>query len=282
VLNQVALVAQTNSIKFGDLTVAAAAIQKQVSRDVGPIWNIDATVDAFETLEDVPLGYWHVLIDDTIPYNAQGIHLNEDNGQPFALIAYSDDWSLTTSHESIEMLVDPSGNRTVAANSPEPKQGRVLILVEACDPSEAAKYGYTVNGVLVSDFYTPHFFDPVVAPGVRYSFTGAITQPLEVLDGGYVSWWDPVTKHVFQQFVNGTKKTVKDQGPLPQGFSTLRSFTDSHTNIIRRDLKKTPPKGAMLTAAATGMKVKSSKVDVSQKANAASLQAQIEAIKKAK
>jgi ferredoxin len=28
------------------------------------------------------------------------------------------------------MLVDPSGNRTVGSNSPDPKQGRVLILVE--------------------------------------------------------------------------------------------------------------------------------------------------------
>lgn len=281
-VNQVALVAQTDKIQFSDLTVAAAAIQKQVSRDVGPIWNLDASVDAFANLEDVPLGYWTVLIDDTIPYDAQGIHLNDDNGQPFALIAYSDDWSLTTSHESVEMLVDPSGNRTVAANSPDASQGRVLILVETCDPSEAAKYGYTVNGVLVSDFYTPHFFDPVVSPGVRYSFTGAITEPFEVLDGGYLSWWDPTTAHVFQEFVTGTKKRIKDQGPLPKGFSTLRSFTDSITNKLRKDLKKTPPKGAMLTAAATGMKVKASKVDASQKANADSLRAQIEAIKKAK
>jgi hypothetical protein len=282
VLNQVALVAQTKRIEFSDLTVAAAAIQKQVSRDVGPIWNIDASVDAFASLDDVPLGYWHVLIDDTIPYDAQGIHLNDDNGQPFALISYSDDWSLTTSHESIEMLVDPSGNRTVAANSPDQSQGRVLILVEACDPSEAAKYGYTVNGVLLSDFYTPHFFDPVAASGVRYSYTGALSKPLEVLDGGYVSWWDPATKHVFQEFVTGTKKRVVDQGPLPKGFGTLRSFADSFTNKVRRDLKKAPPRGAMLTAAATGMKVPHSKVDASQTANADSLRAQIEAIKKAK
>lgn len=279
-LNQVALVAQTNKIEFSDLTAAAAAIQKQVSRDVGPVWNINASVDAFETLEDVPLGYWHVLIDDTIPYDAQGIHLNDDNGQPFALVAYSEDWSLTTSHESIEMLVDPSGNRTVAANSPDPSQGRVLVLVETCDPSEAAKYGYTSNGVLVSDFYTPHFFDPVAAEGVRYSYTGAITKPLQVLDGGYVSWWDPATKHMFQLFVSGTKRKVIDRGPVPKGFGTLRSFADSFTNKLRKTLKKAPPKGVMLTAAATGMKVKHSKVDASQKANAASLRAQIESIKK--
>jgi len=278
-LNQVALVAETSQIEFSDLTVAAAAIQKQVSRDVGPIWSIDASVDAFQTLEDVPLGYWPVMIDDTIPYDAQGIHLNDDNGQPFALIAYSDEWSLTTSHEAIEMLVDPSGNRTVATNSPDPSQGRVLVLVEACDPSEAAKFGYTVNGVLVSDFYTPNFFDPVTAPGVRYSFTGALTKPLEVLDGGYMSWWDPASKHVFQLFVNGSKRKVEDRGVLPAGFGTLRSFTDSFTNKVRKGLKKTPPKGVMLTAAATGVKVKSSKVDASQKANADSLRSKIAAIK---
>ena len=110
-----------------------------MSRDLGPIWNIDASVDSFATLEDVPLGYWQVIIKDNIGYDAAGIHLNSDNGQPFALVQYSDDWSLTTSHEALEMLVDPSGNRTVATNSPKPDQGRVLILVEVSDPSEAAR-----------------------------------------------------------------------------------------------------------------------------------------------
>ena len=45
-----------------------------------------------------------------------------------------------------------------------------------------------MNGVLVSDFYTPHYFDPMKAPGVRYSFTGKITGPRVVLRGGYLSW----------------------------------------------------------------------------------------------
>jgi hypothetical protein len=151
-LNQVAIVSQSDKIQPNELAQVSAAIQKQVSRDVAPAWNIDATVDSFQSLDDVPLGYWSVVIMDRIPYPAQGIHLNEKNGQPFALVAYSDEWSLTTSHETIEMLVDPSGNRTVAANSPKPKQGRVLVLVETCDPREASQFGYTVNGILVSDF----------------------------------------------------------------------------------------------------------------------------------
>ena len=281
-LNQVALVTQTNKIAFSDLTVVAAAIQKQVTRDVSPAWNIQASVNAFATLDDVPLGYWHVVIDDTIPFDAGGIHLNDDNGQPYALVTYSDDWSLTTSHEVIEMLVDPSGNRTVAANSPKPDQGRVLVLVETCDPSEAAKYGYTVNGVLVSDFYTPRFFDPVQSSGVRYSYSGAITKPLQVLDGGYMSWWDPQSKHVFQLFVTGTQKEIKDRGPLPAGFGTLRSFSDKFTNQHRQEIKKTPPAGLMLTATGAGknMKAKVSKVDASTKANADSVRAQIQVLAK--
>src|ERR1039458_10668080 len=156
-LNQVALVSQSDRIQPNELAQVSAAIQKQVSRDVAPAWNIDTSVDSFQSLDDVPLGYWSVVIMDQIPYDAGGIHLNKKNGQPFALVAYSDEWSVTTSHETIEMLVDPSGNRTVAANSPKPKQGRVLVLVEACDPSEASQFGYTVNGILVSDFYTPRF-----------------------------------------------------------------------------------------------------------------------------
>ena len=57
------------------------------------------------------------------------------------------------------MLVDPFGDKLKAGDSPKADQGRVLFLVEVSDPSEAKEFAYTVNGVLVSDFYTPSFFD---------------------------------------------------------------------------------------------------------------------------
>jgi hypothetical protein len=277
-INQVALISQTPKVKMDDLTLASAAMQKQVTRDLGPAWDIEASVDNFEKLEDVPLGYWQVIIRDDIPYDAQGIHLNQANGQPFALVKYSDDWPLTTSHEVMEMLVDPSGNRTVAVNSPKPDQGRVLVLIEVCDPSEAARFGYSVNGILLSDFYTRRFLDPVFSDGVQYSFTGAIKKPLDVLDGGYISWWDPVTTHVFQMFVNGTRKQFVDRGPVPAGFGTLRSFADSFTNKHRAEIKKTQPRGLLLTSAISGKK--ESKIDKSRKAHAAVLEREIKALLK--
>src|SRR5215510_8814639 len=127
-INHIALVSQTEQIKLGQLALVSAALQKQVARDFMPVWEIESTVDAFEKLSDVPLGYWPIIIvEDSpkIPEAAGGIHKNQDTGQPFALVRASVDWPLTTSHECLEMLVDPSGNRTIAGNSVKPGQGRV-------------------------------------------------------------------------------------------------------------------------------------------------------------
>jgi hypothetical protein len=277
-LNQVAIVSETDKIKMDQLTLVSAAIQKQVSRDLAPAWNIDASVDSFESLEAVPLGYWPVVIKDEIPSEANGIHKNNQNGQPYALVRYSDDWPILTSHEVMEMLVDPSGSRMVAANSPYPDQGRVLVLVEVCDPTQGTQFGYSVNGVLLSDFYTPRFFDPVAAEGVAYSFSGCIKKPLQVLDDGYLSWWDPVSTHMFQLFVNGAKKRFEDRGPVPGGFDTLRSFADSFTNARRATRKRRLRSGLLLTSAIGPRKRKDGKIDASRKAQAAVLAREIERV----
>lgn len=226
---QLALVSETNAISPRELTRVAAALQRQATRDFGPVWGITATVDAFGDLEDVPLGYWPIIVMDNINMpGAAGVHLDKD-GQPFALVQYSRSWSLTASHECLEMLADPFGNRLVAGQSVKPDQGRVEYLVEVSDPSEDRQFAYTVNGVLVSDFYTPNYFDPVAAPGVRYSFTGAITKPRDVLRGGYLSWHEPISDHWWQQRFFGARKQFADLGVLGQLTGSLRSTIDGLT-----------------------------------------------------
>ena len=216
-LRQLALVSESKHIHAADVQKVSAALQKQASRDLAPIWDITATVDSFEKLEDVPVGYWPILVMDDINVpDASGVH-EDKNGQPFALVTASatlDEWSLTASHEALEMLVDPFGNRLVAGDSPKSDQGRVSFLVEVCDPSEASNFAYSSNGVLVSDFYTPNYFDPVKAPGVRYSFTGAITEPRTVLKGGYLSWQDPVSGHWWQEIWFDAEAEFRDLGVL--------------------------------------------------------------------
>ena len=227
----VAVVSEVAGADQRDVARVTAALQRQAIRDFRPVWNVEATVDSFPVLEDVPIGYWPILIRDDIEVDgAAGIHL-DDNGQPFSLVTMSDSWSLTASHELLEMLADPFGNRLVPGTSPKSGQGRVEFLVEVCDPSEAAEFGYTVNGILMSDFYTPRFFDPVKSAGVQYSFTGALDAPRKIKKGGYLSWHHPPTRHWWQQtWFTGNAPKFRDLGRFDaSAHHSLRAWIDHET-----------------------------------------------------
>lgn len=247
-LRHIAIVSQSKKIKSSDVVAAGAAIQKQVSRDFGPIWQVDATVSYFEKLKDVPLGYWPVILKDDIhEQGAAGVHL-DDNKQPYALVQAEDFWQLSTSHETLEMLGDPSGNRLMTGTSPKRGEGRVQFLVEVCDPCEDVAFAYHVNGILVSDFFTPHYFDPAVTPGTRYSFSRAITKPRQVLKGGYLSWFDPLTKHWLQEDYLGSKPRIRDLGHLDIA-DTIRGTFDAMRPAPPWHNKRRPASDPSLDAA---------------------------------
>lgn len=206
ITRQIALLSTTAKVSTKELQRVSAALQRQVTRDFAPIWSLQATVDSFDSLEQVPPGYWPITVMDTLPMKgAAGFHLDK-HGQPFADVMWSPTWSLTASHEALEMLADPFGHQLASGMSVKPGQGRVTYLVEVCDPCEAAQFAYTINTglageeTLVSDFYTPAYFDPVTSSGVRYSFRGSLTAPEQVLNGGYLSWRNPEDGHLWQLF----------------------------------------------------------------------------------
>jgi hypothetical protein len=227
----IALVSETSRISNSRLARVAAALNKQATRDITPYWGVQAAVDAFAELEDVPLGYWPIIVQDNINVpGAAGIHLDQD-GQPFSLVQYSNSWSLTASHEMLEMACDPGGDRLIAGPSIKEDQGRVEYLVEVSDPSEGPEYGYTVNGILMSDFYFPRYFDPVEEAGVRYSFTGVIKKPRQVLPGGYISWHEPISGHWWQLTYFGAEPEFIDLGQLDLTGRSIRAAIDSVTDV---------------------------------------------------
>jgi hypothetical protein len=238
----VAIVPDSPSVTLATVSPVAAAIQKQVTRDFGPLWGISATVDAFEKLETVPVDYWPVIIKDDINQpGAAGFHTDK-RGQPLSYVQSGTGWELTASHEVLEMLADPFGNRTIAGAPPPnppanlPKLTRVTYLVEVCDPCEDDSLAYEVNGIKLSDFITPHYYDPNVNPAVQYSFRGKIKAPHSVLDGGYVSFGNPIDNHWYQIIVENGKSQVRDLGIIgdTQGKS-LREIVDAK---VREELKK--------------------------------------------
>lgn len=254
---ELALVADTQHINCSQLGRVCAALQKQAIRDLEPIWGITATVDAFDALEDIPLGYWPIIVQDDINMpGAAGVHLDKD-GQPFALVEYSESWSLTASHEMLEMAVDPTGMRLIAGDSPKSDQGRVEFLVEVADPSEAAQFGYTVNGFVMSDFFTPHFFDPVTVAGVRYSYGGHLPGPRQVVEGGYLSWHEPVSDDWWQQtWFSGPAPTFHNLGKLTDRKGSLRSAIDERTGTSNRMTQQGPTSQRLSAAVAYMPKVK--------------------------
>jgi hypothetical protein len=226
---------------LANVSSVAAAVQKQVTRDFGPLWQIHATVDAFENLEAVPVDYWPVIIRDDIKEpGAAGYH-TDDHGQPFSLVQADPGWELTASHEVLEMLADPFGNRTLAGTpppgSPKPIAGfsRVVYLVEVCDPCEADKYAYEVNGVRLSDFITPHYYDANGPTGVRYSFRGSVKEPHTVLEGGYVSLGNPVDNHWYQIIVQNGQPQVRDLGIIST--TNGKSLRETIDRMVRDTLK---------------------------------------------
>ena len=112
-----------------------------------------------------------MFIQDDLPDGLGGFHQTEHN-QPYAMVLAGDTWSLSASHEILEMLVDPSGNRLVAApavaivdNEVQDARGQVRVPGRGLRSFGGSDCAYLIDGVLVSDFYTPNYFDPSAAPG---------------------------------------------------------------------------------------------------------------------
>ena len=105
-------------------------------------------------------------------------------------------------------------------------------LLEVCDPCQTV--GYTVNGWKVSDFYTPRYFDPVRNAAAFYSFTGAVEGPLEILDGGYITWIDPRDSGLYQ-LQGGTDEPVllADITTLARTSTALRTVVDTNAMTPR-------------------------------------------------
>jgi hypothetical protein len=234
-MHHVALVSIVPDISLAEVAIVAAAIQKQVARDLAPTWDVTATVAAYARVEDVPAGDWLVTVGADAG-RATGVHLDRD-GLPYALVEPGEHWSLVASHECLEMLVNPFGDRFMKGPSLREGHGPVDYLLEICDPSQAAEHAYTIDGVLVSDFYTPAFFAGPT-PAARYSHTDAIEAPLRILPGGYLTWHDPATDHWWlDTFLRDPKESPRDLGVVERTRSSARAML---YDLSPRPLHTTP------------------------------------------
>jgi hypothetical protein len=201
---QIALIDQTKSLDPGLLHAAATALTTQVSQHLPGVWpGISASVSYVTALKHLPHNVWPVFLVDQLPPGEGGFHLDK-NHQPFAkVIASAGDqsWTIDASHEIIEMLIDPYGNKmqtapaiAVSGNDVVVVPGDYQYLVEACDPCEANGYAYEIAGIAVSDFITPNFYDASASTTHAYSYRGNLKRPLQIHENNawqQILWVDP-------------------------------------------------------------------------------------------
>ena len=237
---RVALIDDTDTIPTLELEEVAGALSEQVAHDFAPLWHVRASVGVYTDQEP---GTWSILVEQSLDEpGALGYHTDIHN-QPVSYVELTDDWPKTVSHELLEMLADPWGNRLHTARLPagleldyeqfglRHESSRVHYLLEVCDPCEARSY--EVGGVPVSDFLTHYWYRTHPSSLDSYSHAGQCAAPRQVADGGYVSFCNQDADW-FQVFVEGGRPQISALGQYDRGeFASLREFTDSGAREFR-------------------------------------------------
>jgi hypothetical protein len=230
---------------FNDSTVVtdadaqrvAAALQKQVSEHFAPAWGVDATIVFTPKGQEPPAGsWWLAVLDDSDQAGALGYHDTTDQGLPMGKVFAKSDldnhlsWSVTASHELLEMLADPDANRATFIQD-GPKTGR-LYAYEVCDACEDDQYAYAIDGVSVSDFVLRAYFEPGVVSktkGIKLDYCGHLTGPVPtLLSGGYIGEFD-VTRGTGWTQITAATEGQPHRGhlrmPIPGGRTERRRRT---------------------------------------------------------
>jgi hypothetical protein len=178
-----------------EVQAAIKPLQTQVSRDFAPLWGVDADVQFLPKGKKPSPKTWQIgVFDNSDQAGALGYHDLTQDGLPLGKVfagtdmQYKSAWTVTASHELLEMLGDPDINLyALSQNGMEIS----FYAYEVCDACEADALGYKIDGTLVSDFVYPAWFEGFRKPGsTQFDQQGHITKPFEILEGGYISVFD--------------------------------------------------------------------------------------------
>jgi hypothetical protein len=210
-----------------DLQVAIRAINRQIAHDFEPYWSLGAELRLEGKSEKRPSK--HSLADmrgDAVLYvwdkvdvdDALGYHDRNDRGIPYGFVftelskELEEDWSVTLSHEALELIGDPEANLLVVGPKPSDRRRKVFHWYEMCDAVQAESY--EVDDVRVSNFLLPLYFTSSDERGGRNdflgrSYKGKTLESFGVNPGGYLGYFDPVKRRDGTFFARGDAKAER-------------------------------------------------------------------------
>ena len=206
----ISIVNQSGSISDAELQTVIRAINRQISDDFLPYWSFGAMLrlegkvasqpdknSLPEMRGDAVIYLW----DKTDMEGALGYHDKNARGIPYGFVftqlskQLGESWTVTLSHEALELLGDAQGNLLVQGPHPENPAVEVFHWFEMCDAVQSQTY--TIDGIEVSNFVLPLYFTVDEQLGGRNDFLGHIDKQgnslksFGVADGGYIGFYDP-------------------------------------------------------------------------------------------
>ncbi len=204
-----------------EVITAIRAINRQIAEDFAPYWNNFGVLRLEGNSSDEPdsdnpedmqgEGIIYLWDKSDVP-NALGYHDINYRGIPYGFVfvdiatEIGENWTVTLSHEALELLGDRQANTLVKGPDPRDRRRNVYHWHEMCDAVQDEHY--EIDGVQVSNFVLPLYFTPDSEPGSRNDFLGTQyrksgSRDVESLKsfginpGGYVGFFDPASqKHL--------------------------------------------------------------------------------------
>ena len=198
-------IAVINFSTVPDAAVQAAirVINRQVLEDFQPIWGsayISKLHAALPLVNGQPMQDMKVpaeaviyIVDQPTIAGALGYHDMNNAEVPVGFV-FTDlgNWTVTLSHEVLELIVDPTVN--ILVPGPDPRPGApadawLFHTYEVCDAVERSEY--EIDGIAISNFVTPSYFKPGNAAGTRNDFLGIGVDSFGVIPGSHLGTIDP-------------------------------------------------------------------------------------------
>ena len=243
------------------------AINRQIREDFEPYWSFGATLRLEgkvgkrpdkESLLDLRGDAIIYLWDKPNVEDALGYHDTNARGIPYSFVftelskKLGEQWSVTLSHEALELLADAQVNLLIQGPHPDKPTLEVFHWFEMCDAVQSQTYA--TDGVEVSNFVLPLYFTKEEQEGGRNDFLGILTQgkglsSFGVAPGGYIGFFNPRTR-AHEQWVPPhdaqASKRLTVKAAVKYGRGYLRKHTQatsgreaSHRALLRQRKVKT-------------------------------------------
>jgi hypothetical protein len=245
----------------GWLARVTAAIQAQVLGDLYPAWKSQgvpsAVVAKYPRMSDAPGDALFVLLVEDAQGRA-GLHIaplkpgeqlgDRPSPRSYAVVEYREGlWPYTLSHEILEMIVDPGGNRTAPGPSPVDPAQSVDYLVEVCDPCQAISLVYPIAGfsdISLCNFCHPAYYG--LETSTRFSHADGIDEAFSVARGGYLSFrtgssWSKLTPDGVYDIPDDALMTIVEanfRGALDRGTSALELYSGPQHHLAKTHLRR--------------------------------------------